>query len=141
MSLQRINYYVEGRGFEWSMSLGALSCGVIFLIWPQAVFQSAFTMLLAFMPTHVLALALIAIGWSRCAALMLNGALMFGVRLGPYIRAGGGVLSAFFWVQFVFALIQISIERGYPSPGIPFWTMFTLTELYSAYTTVKNRRG
>lgn len=141
MNLRSINYYAEGRGFEWSMAIGMVCCGVIFLVWPEAVEQSAFTMLQQVFTNYSLALGMILIGWSRIAALMLNGQPMFGAKLGPYVRAIGGILSAFFWVQFVFALIQVSIERGYPSPGIPFWSMFTLTELYSAYTTIKNRRG
>lgn len=141
MSLNRINYYAEGRGFEWSMAIGMVCCGFIFLIWPEALAQSAFTTLQMVFTSYSLAFAMILIGWSRIAALMLNGQPMFGARAGPYVRAIGGILSALFWVQFVFALIQISIVRGYPSPGIPFWIMFTLTELYSAYTTIKNRRG
>lgn len=134
VNLKSINYYVEGRGFEWAMGVASIPAGFIFLFWPAEV-KSIYTVLASH---HVLGLSLIALGWSRCAALMLNGQEMFGIQLGPYVRAVCGVLSAILWMQFTFALVQVSMTRGYPSPGIPFWAMFTLVELYAAYTTVKN---
>jgi hypothetical protein len=40
------------------------------------------------------------------------------------------------WSQFVMALLRLSILQGYPSPGLPFWTMFVVVELYVAYRAV-----
>jgi hypothetical protein len=69
---------------------------------------------------------------------MINGQTVGGRKIGPYIRAVGSVLSSVMWVQFALALLQLSIKQGFPSIGLPFWIMFTIAELYVAYTTVKN---
>ena len=135
---KNLNYYVEGRLFEWTMALATLTCGIEFIIWPEALEESAFRFLLLTMTRYEVMFALVCVGWSRMAALMLNGQTMFGLRLGPWVRAVCCVLSATMWVQFAIALSILSYSRGLPSPGLPFWIMFTLAELYAAYLAVKN---
>src|SRR5882762_3977751 len=135
----RIDYYVEGRVFEWAMGLAMLLVGIQLVIWPESVQASGFRYINLIISQKTLASIMLLLGWSRCAALMLNGQSMFGVLLGPYVRAGVGVLASIIWIQFVIALIQLSSVQGYPSIGIPFWIMFTVSELYAAYTTIKNR--
>ena len=135
MPYRVINYYAEGRALEWCMSVGMTIAAVLGIIWPETLESSGF--ITAESPVQIAWIVLI-IGWLRCSALMLNGQTIAGTRIGPWIRAIGGVLSAIIWAQFTLALIQISIIRGYPSLGIPFWFMFTVGELYTAYTTVKN---
>jgi hypothetical protein len=133
-----VNYYVEGRVFEWAMGLSMFFVGIQFLIWPDTIGGSAFQHLTAVMSQQTLTWVLLFIGWSRCSALMLNGQRLAGIKFGPHARAVGSILSAVIWAQFVIALMQLSIIQGYPSPGIPFWATFTLGEIYVAYTTVKN---
>lgn len=135
----KIDYYVEGRVFEWVMGLSMLFVSIELILYPEAIKASAFRYLNTFMAVSTLTFIMFVLGWSRCAALMLNGQSMFGVQMGPFVRAGAGVLSSAIWIQFVIALIALSIEQDYPSIGIPFWTMFTIGELYAAYTTIKNR--
>ena len=133
-----INYYVEGRVFEWVMGLSMAFVGLEIIIWPNTIDVSAFRDLNLVATERTLTFLLLFIGWSRCSALMLNGQRLMGVKLGPYVRAACSIASAVIWVQFSIALIEISFSQDYPSPGIPFWTMFTFGELYAAYTTLKN---
>ncbi len=137
MSLRSFNYYVEGRVFEWCMGIGMMVAAIECLVWPQVINGGG--LLTLYVPVSALIIALLLLGWSRCAGLMLNGQTMFKNKLGPYTRAICGVLSAIIWAQFVLSLIEQWIDRGYPSPGIPFWFMFTVGEIYTAYTTMKNR--
>ncbi len=137
MTLKTINFYVEGRAFEWCMGISMMAAAIEGTIWPRAVEGSG--LLTAYVPPSALIMALLLLGWSRCAGLMLNGQTMFKSRLGPYVRAICGVLSAIIWAQFVISLVAQWVDHGYPSPGIPFWFMFTIGELYTAYTTIKNR--
>jgi hypothetical protein len=37
------------------------------------------------------------------------------------------------WAQFALALLRLSLEQGFPSPGVPFWTTFVAAEIYVAY--------
>jgi hypothetical protein len=141
MNLRSFNYYVEGRVFEWVMSVAMIAVAVEILIWPQTAENNAFFWMSPWLSHGNIAMLLMTIGWMRCAALMLNGQRMFGSKLGPFIRAAGSVLSAFLWSQFAVTLLAASINQGYPSPGLPFWTMFTFGEVYAAYTTVKNGRS
>lgn len=135
----KIDYYVEGRVFEWVMGLSMLLVSLQLIVYPDSIKTSAFRYIITFMDSSTLTFIMFVLGWSRCAALMLNGQSMFGVQMGPFVRAGAGVLSSAIWIQFVIALIQLSMAQDYPSIGIPFWTMFTLGEIYAAYTTIKNR--
>ena len=135
---KNINYYVEGRIFEWVMGLGMFFGGLQLLFWPNSMNNSSFLFLSSIWPTHITLSALLSLGWIRCCALMLNGQKIFGMKFGPRTRAVCSVLSAIMWIQFTVALLELSVAQGFPSPGIPFWAMFTLGEVYTAYTTVKN---
>jgi len=136
--VKNLNYYVEGRAFEWTMSLSMFFGGLQLVFWPNSMHDSAFGYITTIFPTHTLTYVLILIGWVRGCALMLNGQRVWGIKLGPYTRAIFSVVSATVWAQFTIALIELSITQGYPSPGMPFWAMFTLGEVYTSYTTVKN---
>jgi len=137
MTLRAVNYYAEGRAFEWCMGIAMMAAAIECIIWPQVVEGGG--LLTAYVSPSALIATLLVLGWSRCAGLMLNGQTMFRSKLGPYARAICGVLSAIIWAQFVVSLIEQWVDRGYPSPGLPFWFMFTIGEIYTAYTTLKNR--
>ena len=108
------------------------------LIWPQTLQADAFHLVLMIVSSHFIGVLLLLLGWAKCIGLMLNGQTFAGYRAGPYIRAAASVLSSVMWGQFTVALLHISIERNRPVVVVPFWFMFTIGELYVAYTTVKN---
>jgi hypothetical protein len=64
---------------------------------------------------------------------------MFGLQLGPYIRAAVSVTASIIWGQMAMTSLQLSLVKGVPIQGIYYWCAFTLAELYVAYTTLKNR--
>lgn len=134
----KFDYYVEGRAFEWVMAIAMFFAGVELLIWSNTISFGAFQWILLVMSQQFIGLFMIVVGWMRMCGLMLNGQTVFNRQIGPYVRAVCSVLAATMWVQFAFALILSSLERGAPSIGLPFWAMFTVGELYVAYTTVKN---
>lgn len=139
MRLQnKFDYYAEGRAFEWVMGLSMFFGGVEVMAYPDTISFGAFQWILLVMTQQFIGLFMIMVGWMRISGLLLNGQTIFNRPFGPYIRAVCSVLSASMWVQFALALIIAGYERGAPTIGIPFWTMFTVGELYVAYTTVKN---
>jgi len=119
--MDRIRYYVDGRLFEWSMTVPMLALSILSFIWPLTLRGSAFRWILAV---------------GSPIGLLLNGHTVRGIRVGPVIRSVTAVARAVMWVQFALALLRLSIIQGYPSPGLPFWLMFTVTELYVAYRAV-----
>ena len=138
MYLDRFNYYVEGRAFEWVLALSMLMISVEVFIWPDMMKTGAFSIVIMMVSTHTVGVVLFLLGWAKCAGLMLNGQSVAGVKAGPYIRAGASVLSSIMWGQFTLAVLRISIERGRPSVILSMLFMFTIGEIYVAYTTVKN---
>lgn len=138
MNSKNFNYYVEGRGFEWAMALSMFVAGANLIVWPETLAFGGFQWLLEVMTQKQIAIFMLIIGWFRVCSLMVNGQTIGGKKIGPYVRSVGSVFSATLWVQFVLALLQQSFEQGFPSLALPFWAMFTVTELYVAYTTVKN---
>lgn len=138
MNLERFNYYVEGRAFEWVMAASMFFAGMELALWPGTLSFGAFQWLLEVMSQPQIGTFMIMVGWLRMCGLMLNGQTIGNKKIGPYVRAFCGVLAGSLWVQFALALLQLSIRQGFPSIGLPFWTMFTVAELYVAYTTVKN---
>lgn len=136
--MQRFNYYVEGRAFEWVLALSMLMLSAEVLVWPETLQAEAFRIVLMVVSTHFIGVLLLLLGWAKCIGLMLNGQTFAGCRAGPYIRAIASVASSVMWGQFAISLLHVSIERGRPAVVVPFWFMFTIGELYVAYTTVKN---
>src|ERR1700761_3792358 len=136
--MDRFNYYVEGRAFEWVMACSMLLLSTQVLIWPATLEARTFHLVLLVVSGHFIGILMLLIGYLKCVGLMLNGQTMFGVKAGPYIRAIASVVSSIMWGQFFLALLYISIDRGRPSVVLSFWMMFTIGELYIAYTAVKN---
>lgn len=135
--MRRIDYYLEGRLFEWIMTLSMLLLAFQIWLYPTTVVFSAFKDLLDIMTAQFIGLFMLTVGLMRAAALTLNGHSINGVRLGPLFRSLMAVFCATMWFQFAFALLQLSITKNNPSPGLPFWTMFVLGELYVAYKAVR----
>lgn len=138
MNLDRFNYYVEGRAFEWVLACSMLLLSAEVLIWPETLKAGAFNLVLMAVSTHFIGVLLLLLGWAKCVGLLLNGQKIAAIKAGPYIRAGASVASSIMWGQFTLALLHISFDRGRPSVVLSFFFMFTIGEIYVAYTTVKN---
>lgn len=127
--------YVEGRLFEWVISIIMVMLGIQLLIWPELHVAASFVELLKVMPASAIAWFLFTFGIARVGALVANGRSTF---YGPRVRAVGAVAGALLWLQFAYSLIEnmdsdVLGALGAPALGIPFWIMFALAELYSAY--------
>ncbi|UEM09000.1 hypothetical protein J4G43_030140 [Bradyrhizobium barranii subsp. barranii] len=139
--MRLLNYYLEGRRFEWLITIAMLWLAVAMFIAPQILRASAFQWATLVMTPWFTASCLFAIGWARLVGLLLNGHQVRGRRVGPMIRAVTAAACAVMWVQFDLALIQMSFSQGFMSPGVPFWSMFVLGELDVAYRVVANGRN
>jgi hypothetical protein len=134
--MNRVSYYIDGRLFEWIITISMLwLAGAIFLD-PVALRASAFHWIALVMSNTFIEIFLFSIGWTRLIGLLLNGHAYKGRRVGPIIRSVTAVFCAVMWVQFDLALIELSAKQGFMSPGIPFWSMFVVGELYVAYRAV-----
>lgn len=136
--LRRFNHYVEGRAFEWVMAISMLVGGIEIVGWPHLVSFGLTPWMVTIIPQYYIGLFMVAVGWLRISALMLNSQMILGIEVGPYVRAACAILSGSLWIQFAFTLITISILEGKLSVGIPFWVMFTFGELYITYMVMKN---
>ena len=131
-----LDYYLKGRRFEWIVTIAMLWLALALRISPEVIQASAFQWVTLVMSAGFIDACLFAIGWMRLVGLLLNGHTVKGYRIGPLIRATMAIACAIMWVQFDLALIQLSFNQGYMSPGIPFWSMFVLGELDVAYRAV-----
>lgn len=136
----RLDYFLEGRTFEWVMTCSMLLLALQIGIWPRTVDFSAFKDLHQIMSDKFIGLFMGFVGAARFISLILNGHKFRGVRVGPLIRSVMAVFCSFMWTEFALALLQFSIETGRPSPGLPFWTMFIFAEIYVAYRAVRSAR-
>lgn len=119
------------------MTISMLLLAIQIFLYPATVAFSAFRDLLDIMSVQFVGVFMLGVGLVRALALTLNGHKVRGVRLGPLFRALMAVFCATMWFQFAFALLQLSVARGNPSPGLPFWTMFVFGEIYVAYKAVR----
>lgn len=138
--MDRINHYVEGRGLEWVLACSMILLSIEVLAWSESLDAQLFSLILMLVNTHVVGVLLLVLGWAKFSGLMLNGYTVSSIQIGPWIRAVSSVISAVMWGQFTLILLRVMIECGKPSVILPFFFMFTIGELYSAYTTVKNAR-
>lgn len=131
-----LRYYIDGRRFEWVITLAMLWLAVALFIAPEALRASAFQWIVLVMPTGFIGVFLLLIGWTRMIGLLLNGHTLVGIKIGPIIRSSTAIICAVMWVQFDLALFEFSARQGFMSPGIPFWSMFVIGELDVAYRAV-----
>ncbi len=136
--IPEMRHYLEGRLFEWTMATAMVLLAVECFIWPETLNASEFFWLTTLMPTSLIGAFLLVFGVARFAALVANGrSLVYG----PRVRALGALAGAVLWAQFDLALIAAFTVSRPPSPGIPFWLVFTLAELYSAYRAASDDRS
>jgi hypothetical protein len=135
--MNRVSYYLDGRLFEWVMSVSMVILAVEIFVWPVTLKASAFQWAVLVMNSELVGVVLFFAGWFRCLALVANGSSM---AIGPRVRAVGALCGAVVWFQFGLALVKLSVDQNFPSPGIPFWFMFTLAELRITYRAVLDVR-
>jgi hypothetical protein len=133
----KLDHYLEGRLYEWSVTISMILLSVESFFWPQTLQFSAFSGLMQVMTGPFVTAFMAGVGIIRAAALLLNGHAIKGKKVGPLLRSVMAVVCATMWVQFSFALFELSINQGRPSPGLPFWTVFVFSELYVAYRAVR----
>lgn len=135
--MNRISYYIDGRLFEWVMSVSMVLLAVEIFVWPVTLKASAFQWATLVMNTEFVGFIMFGAGLFRLMALVANGS---SLAIGPRVRAIGALVGAVMWVQFGLALLKLSVDQNFPSPGIPFWFMFTLAELRITYRAVLDVR-
>jgi hypothetical protein len=131
-----LRYYLDGRRFEWAMTIPMLVVAVLAFVWPKTLTFSAFHWILTVMSPATVEISMFLIGWFGMIGLLLNGHKVRGVRAGPVIRSLCAIARAVMWSQFSLALLRLSIAQGFPSPGLPFWITFTIFEIDVAYRAV-----
>jgi hypothetical protein len=132
-----MRHYLEGRLFEWIMASAMILLAVQTFVWPGTLAASAFHLLAEAMPNSFIGAFLLLFGVLRLGALIANGR---SLAYGPWLRATGALAGAVLWGQFELALLgDMSFDKP-PSPGIPFWFVFILAELYSGYRAASDVR-
>lgn len=138
LELKPYTYYLDGRLFEWVMAATVMILGLEVVIWPMTLKAPSFQWISVFGNSVVIGLSLFAVGFTRIVALIMNGASLVA---GPRIRSITALMCAALWVQFAVALVIISLNQGFASPGIPFWIVATIAELYVTYRAVLDVRS
>jgi hypothetical protein len=110
MTYEFYHYYVKNRVFEWSFALATFFAGFELLIWDQVLTFGAFRWMTQVLTQKQIGTLMLMLGWIRVSALMFNGQLLFGRKVGWMVRAVCAVLSASLWAQFSFSLFVIVKE-------------------------------
>jgi len=126
-----IRHYLEGKLFEWMMSLGMIGLGLEIILMPDTVNTPSFLLISLIFPKISIDAFMIFFGSLRIAALVANGR---STVYGPHARAIGAIAGAVLWAQFDISIIY-SLKHGSDSPPVAmaFWFVFIFGELYSAY--------
>ncbi len=136
-----ITYYLDGRLFEWVLSVSTVVSSVLVFVWPRSVQTGAFQSLSKIMSPTNTGVYLLVVGVFGTCALAMNGSSLV---IGPFIRSVCAVLRALMWTQFMYSLFILGMSRDAPSLITPFWFFAACGELYVAYRAmidVRVRRG
>lgn len=136
--MRGIFYYIDGRLFEWVMSIPVVMIALMMFIWPQLATAPAFRLFAWALPTELIGVSLLICGVVCIVALLVNGA---SIVIGPRIRSWCAFARAVLWLQFGISTLQAGIEQGYPYTVTPFWFTFALAELWVAYRAVLDVRS
>lgn len=127
----RIALLQRNRLFEWVTSVITLAVGIHLIIWPHAIEQSAFRLILTLIGNQTLTLIFLSLGILRIAALISNGRSTF---YGPHVRSLGALFGACLWGQMAWALAMLIPEFGMPpSVGVEVYLGLCLGEMISIY--------
>jgi hypothetical protein len=104
--------------------------GLAILIWPVISHGSILRLLVVLFGPMLTALTFIVIGFTGMVALIANGS---SLRIGPRLRALSAIIRSILWISFALSMARVSIEQGFPSPMVFFWSSFTGAEVYISY--------
>lgn len=135
--MKRLLYYVDGRLFEWVMSIPVIALSCMLFVWPQITEAPAFRLFAWLIPHQLIAISFLMCGMGCVVALLVNGASLV---IGPRVRSWAAVARSILWLQFGISTIQAGMEQGYPYTVTPFWFTFALAELWVAYRAVLDVR-
>lgn len=129
----RVLRHIEGRLFEWTMSVICLSLGLAMTCFPRMVGGSILQVLLFLVsPQQAIAIFLI-LGIVGTTALIANGA---SFKVGPRVRSICAIMRSMLWIQFALSMFIVSVKQGFPSPMIFVFPYLALSELYVVYRAV-----
>ena len=97
-----IRHYLEGKLFEWMMSLGMIGLGLEIIFMPDTVNAPSFLLISLIFPKISIDAFMIFFGSLRIAALVANGR---STVYGPHARAFGAIAGAVLWAQFDISII------------------------------------
>lgn len=137
MASRSITYYLDGRRLEWAMSASLLTVGVAMLVWPKVAHGSILQVLVGNIGSLGTALLFIVSGMVGIAALIINGR---SLKVGPHARSLIAIVRMVIWASFTLSMIRVSIEQGFPSPMVFFFSYFTIAEAYTPYRAVLDVR-
>jgi len=127
--LDIVNYY-RNKLFEWVMATAMIGLALEIAIWPQTIGASSFRLMLSLVSAGYMGIFFLIFGTMRVIALIANGRWP---EHGPLLRSMGAGSAALMWAQMCVALIELNLDKGIPSPGIPVYFALTVGELISAY--------
>jgi hypothetical protein len=133
----RLQYYLDGRLFEWAFSTCCLLLGVGMFIWPRIAQGSIVRVLVDVVGWPVIAVIFTLVGFASMLALVVNGN---SFAIGPRVRACCAIWRSVLWAQFTLSMIHVSVVQGFPSPMMFFFSVFTLSEFYVIYRAVLDVR-
>jgi hypothetical protein len=136
-----ITFYLDARLFEWAFSVPMIFLGVSILISPAIANGSILHVLVGSIGALLAALVFVAVGITGIVALIANGRSM---RVGPRLRSLSAVIRSILWLTFTLSMVRVSIEQGFRSPMVFFWSSFIVTELYISFRAaldVRPKRG
>lgn len=136
--MNRLSYHIDGRLFEWAMSVPVVMVSLMLFIWPQLPHAPAFQLFSHLVPAPIIGVILMIAGVGCIVALLVNGASMV---IGPRVRSWAAMIRAMLWFQFFISTLQAGIEQGYPYTVTPFWLTFALAEVWVAYRAVLDVRS
>lgn len=137
MTHHRLQYYLDGRLFEWTFSFCALVLGTAMFAWPKMAHGSIVKVLIDLIGWPAAAGIFAMVGLASLTALVVNGQ---SLAIGPRVRSICAIFRSVLWAQFTLSMIYVSIAQGFPSPMVFFFGIFTLSELYVVYRAVLDVR-
>ena len=135
--MSKIRSLIDGRTYEWAVSLPITVLGFMLLTWPQITTAPAFRLFSWAMPSNLIAVSFLICGIACITALLVNGA---SLEIGPRVRSWMALSRAVLFFQFGLSTLQAGFEQGYPYTVTPFWFSFSLAELWIAYRAVLDVR-
>ena len=139
LAKRQIMHYLDNRQLEWPMSSALITTGIAMLAFPRmATNGSILQVLVHSIGGTGAAILFVVVGLLGIAALVANGS---SARLGPHIRSITAIVRAVLWASFTMSMVRVSVDQGFPSPMVFFWSFFTLAELYTPYRAVLDVRN